>query len=62
MGVADELAREICSEVLEVTVNWREQMSDAGIGESDLALLERCFELREAVERWHGKTADSKSA
>jgi hypothetical protein len=30
-------------------------MTDAGLGESDLALLERCFALRDVVERWHNK-------
>ncbi len=57
MGVADELAHEIGGEVLEVTSTWRDYMSDAGVGESDLALLERCFELRDTVERWHAKAA-----
>ncbi len=55
MGVADELAHEIGGEVLAVTSTWRDYMTDAGLGESDLGLLERCFELRETVERWHGK-------
>ncbi len=55
MGVIDELAHEIGGEVLAVTSTWRDYMSDAGLGESDLGLLERCFELRETVERWHGK-------
>ncbi len=55
MGVIDELAHEIGGEVLAVTSTWRDYMTDAGLGESDLGLLERCFELRETVERWHGK-------
>jgi hypothetical protein len=55
MGVADELAHEIGGEVLEVTAIWRDYMTDAGLGESDLALLERCFALRDVVERWHNK-------
>ena len=50
-----ELAHEIGSEVLEVTVSWRDYMIAAGVGESDLALLERCFALREVVARWHDK-------
>ena len=62
MGVADELAHEIAAAVLEVTVTWRDYMTDAGIGESELALLERCFALREVVERWHHKAVSSKSA
>jgi len=57
MGVADELAHEIAGAVLEVTVAWRDYMADAGLGASDLALLERCFALREVVERWHGAAA-----
>jgi len=57
MGVADELAHEIAAVVLEVTETWRDYMTDAGIGASDLALLERCFALRDVVERWHA-TAD----
>jgi serine/threonine-protein kinase HipA len=57
MGVADELAHEIGGEVLEVTATWRDYMSDAGIGASDLAVLERCFALREVVERWHNTAA-----
>jgi len=59
MGVADELAHEIAGEVLEVTAAWRDHMTDAGLGDSDLALLERCFALHEVVERWHGKAARS---
>jgi hypothetical protein len=55
--VADELAHEIAGAVLEVTATWRDHMTDAGVGASDLALLERCFALREVVERWHGKAA-----
>ena len=53
MGVADEVAHEIADVVLEVTATWRDYMTDAGIGASDLALLERCFALRDVVERWH---------
>jgi len=55
MGVADELAHEIGGEVLEVKANWRDYMTDAGIGGSDLALLERCFALRDVVEHGHDK-------
>jgi len=62
MGVDDELAHEIAGAVLAVTATWREQMSDAGIGESDLALLDRCFELRGVVERWHNKGARTADA
>ena len=59
MGVADEPARGIADEVLEVTSRWREYMQDAGVGDSDMALLERCFELRGVVERWRGKAGRS---
>jgi serine/threonine-protein kinase HipA len=55
MGVADELGHEIAGAVLEVTATWRDYMTDAGIGASDLALLERCFAMREVVERWHDR-------
>jgi len=57
MGVADEVAHEIAGAVLEVTATWRDYMAEAGIGTSDLALLERCFELRGVVERWHNRAA-----
>ena len=57
MGVADELAHETAAEVLAATEDWREQMRGAGLGESDLALLERCFAMRDVVVRWHGKAA-----
>ena len=43
--------------VLEVTATWRDYMSDAGLGASGLELLERCFAMREVVERWHAKAA-----
>jgi serine/threonine-protein kinase HipA len=62
MGVADELAHEISSAVLEVTATWRDYMTDAGLGESDLALLDRCFAMREVVERWHDKGTRSATA
>jgi serine/threonine-protein kinase HipA len=57
MGLSQELARDIAAEVLKATAGWREQMSEAGVTESDLGLLERCFEMREVVERWHDKAA-----
>ena len=57
MGVAHELAHEIGGEVLGVTSRWRDYMSEAGVGASDLALLERCFGLHEVVERWHARSA-----
>ena len=57
MGVADERAHEIAGAVLEVTATWRDHMTDAGVGVSDLALLDRCFAMREVVERWHDKRA-----
>ena len=53
MGVADESGHAIAAAVLEVTAAWRGYMTDAGLGASDLALLERCFAMREVVERWH---------
>ena len=59
MGVDDELAREIGGAVLEVTSTWRDYMADAGVGESDITLLERCFALRDTVERWHAKSSGS---
>ena len=55
MGVADELGHEIARNVLDATADWREQMADAGLGSSDLAQLDRCFAMREVVERWHGQ-------
>ena len=57
MGVTDELAHEIAGAVLGVTTTWHDYMIDAGVGASDLALLERCFALREVVERWHDTAA-----
>jgi serine/threonine-protein kinase HipA len=57
MGVADELAHEIAGAVLEVAATWRDHMTDASVGASDLAVLERCFALHEVVERWHSRAA-----
>jgi hypothetical protein len=62
MGVADELAHEIASAVLGVTSTWREYMTDAGVGASDLALLERCFEMHGVVERWHASASGPRTA
>ena len=62
MGVADEFAHEIAAAVLTVTASWRDYMADAGIGASDLTLLERCFGLRDVVERWHHKPAKAAGA
>ncbi len=59
MGVAKELAHAIGGEILEVTARWRDYMTDAGVGESDQTLLERCFALHEVVDRWHKKSAGS---
>jgi serine/threonine-protein kinase HipA len=61
MGVVDEVGHEIADAVLEVTTLWRDHMTEAGLGTSDIALLERCFAMRDVVERWHHKgsrTAD----
>ena len=57
MGVSDEIGHAIAADVLGATADWREQMTDAGMAPSDIALLERCFALREVVERWHAKAA-----
>ncbi len=57
MGVSDEIGHAIAKDVLEATADWREQMTDAGMASSDIALLERCFALRDVVERWHAKSA-----
>ncbi len=62
MGVAAELAHEIAGEVLAVTTKWRDYLTDAGVGESDLTQLERCFALHEVVERWHAKAPGRKTA
>ena len=56
MGVTDELTREIGLAILDATANWRAQMSDAGIADSEIALLKPCFERRDTVERWCHKT------
>ena len=44
-------AHEIGGEVLEVTAIWRDYMTDAGLALSEMTLLERCFGLRNVVER-----------
>jgi serine/threonine-protein kinase HipA len=57
MGVADELAHEIAGAVLGVTSTWRDHMTDAGVGASDLVLLDRCFAMHSVVERWHASAS-----
>ena len=52
LGLNRERGRRIADEVLEATANWREAMREAGVLESDVALLERCFAYRELIERW----------
>ena len=52
-----KLAHEIAGEVLEVATTWRDYMTDAGVDASDLSLLERCFAMRDLVERWHSTAA-----
>ena len=57
MGVAEDLAREIGGQVLDVSGTWRDYMIEAGINDSEMALLERCFGMRDTVERWHARSA-----
>ena len=62
MGVEDELAHEIAGEVLGITASWRDYMSEAGLGDFDIGLLERCFAMHEVVERWNATPAKASGA
>jgi len=54
MGLDQAEAKQIAAEVLDVTGSWQERFADAGVVESDLAVLERCFAFRSVLEGFLG--------
>lgn len=50
MGLTEKLARSIADEVLAATAGWQETLAAAGVSDSDLGVLERCFAYRSVVE------------
>jgi len=52
MGLDKMRAGKIAEEVLSVTQRWREYLADAGVGDSDLAILERCFNYQNVIDEF----------
>lgn len=50
MGLAEKRARAIADEVLAATADWRDKLNAAGVSDSDLGILERCFAYRSVLE------------
>ncbi len=50
MGLPEKRARAITDEVLAATDDWQEKLSTAGVSDSDLKILERCFAYRSVLE------------
>lgn len=50
MGLDEKRARSIADEVLAATENWQEKLNAAGVSDSDLGVLERCFAYRSVLE------------
>jgi serine/threonine-protein kinase HipA len=50
MGLPEKRALSIAEEVLEATEAWREKLSAAGVTDSDIGVLERCFAHRSVLE------------
>ena len=54
MGLSEQRARDIADEVLAATADWREKLGAAGVSDSDLGILERCFAYRSVLESFVG--------
>jgi len=54
MGLNSTVALKIAEEVLSVTGPWRERLTEAGVTESDVAILERCFAYQSTVGEFLG--------
>jgi len=54
MGLSEAEAKVIAEEVLAVTRDWQEHLSQAGVVESDLAVLTRCFAFQSVLEDFLG--------
>lgn len=52
MGLAEHRARRVVEEVLAVCVRWQDFMKEAGVMESDIAILERCFAYRSVLQSY----------
>lgn len=50
MGLNKRAALNIAEEVLEVTRVWQDTLSEVGVSDSDLAVLERCFAYQSVLE------------
>lgn len=55
MGLSPRMAASIAEEVLGVTRRWQELLGEAGVVESDLAILERCFAYQSVLEDFLAK-------
>ena len=56
MGLGEKRARDIADEVLAVTADWQEKLGAAGVSDSDLGILERCFAYRSVLESFVSAT------
>jgi serine/threonine-protein kinase HipA len=52
MGLPQEEAVEIAREILAVTGTWRDVLNDAGVSDSDVAVLARCFAYQSVLEEF----------
>jgi serine/threonine-protein kinase HipA len=52
MGLAKAEAGGIAEEILKVTAQWQQRLADAGVSNSDVAILERCFSYQSVVEEF----------
>ena len=52
MGISKARAGRVAEEVLSVTAHWRDRLADAGVSDSDVAILERCFSYQSIVEEF----------
>jgi serine/threonine-protein kinase HipA len=54
MGLERGRAEQVAEAVLNATANWREALSENGVSDSDIAILERCFAYRRTIEEFLG--------
>ncbi|MEZ5561017.1 MAG: type II toxin-antitoxin system HipA family toxin [Pseudomonadales bacterium] len=52
MGLARDVAVAIARDVLAVAARWREYMAEAGVGNADMGVLERCFALQSVLNEF----------
>ena len=62
MGVGHDAAVAIAREVLAVTTDWRDYMSEAQVSRADVAVLERCFAFQSVLDAFVDRSGAATAA